>query len=309
MKKLICLLFISLNAYVNLFAQENSFTVLAVQGKIFLQKSRDTSRVELITGSKINPGETITAGSNSYAGLLFSNGSAAEIKKEGVYNFEQLKKSIKTGLKSSNRKFAEYMVGQLTKNVKDSYDMKLTGAVVRKRAEFIEIGIPYLNAVIDSNLVFKWYPYSKSSVYIFKIINSHDVTLFMKSTADTSLNCDINSLHLNRDENYKWVVFDYKNPAISSDSNYIILPPPSDVKALKDSVEQMNSVFTDDSSAVTRIIYASFYRNNNLNIEALNSYKKAVELAPDVDIYKKMYADFLIRMKLHRMLDYTGVGR
>ncbi|MGD1007906.1 MAG: hypothetical protein ABR980_11830 [Ignavibacteriaceae bacterium] len=292
----------------NLFAQENYFTVLAAQGKISLLKNGKSNWIDIKTGDKINPGEKLKVGNNEYAGLVYSSGISIELKKEGVYDFDRLKNSIKNNYKSSNRKFTEYVINELTKKAKDSEDMKSMGAVVRKRTNYIEIGIPSPSLVIDSNIVFKWYPYSTSSNYIFKLLNNNDVTLFMKELTDTTLDCPIDLFHLNKGKNYKWIVFVYNNSGISSDTNYIMIPAAGKLEAIRDSINELNSIFGKDTTAITQIIYASFYQNNQLNIEALNAYGKALQLAPDVDVYKKMFANFLLKMKLTRMINYNGTG-
>lgn len=291
-----------------LSAQDNYFTVLAAQGKISLLKSGRTNWIDIKTGDKINPGEKLKVGNNEYAGLVFSSGISIEIKKEGVYDFNQLKNSIKNNYKSSNKKFTEYVINELTAKAKDSEEMKSIGAVVRKRANFIETGIPSRSLVIDSNIVFKWYPHTTSSNYIFKLLNNRDVTLYMKVLTDTAFDCPVSLIHLNSGTNYKWIVFDYDHSGVSSDTNYIMVPSSGKLKAIRDSINELNSIFGKDTTAITQIIYASFYRDNQLNIEALNAYIKALQLAPDVDVYKKMFAIFLLKMKLTRMIYYYGIG-
>jgi hypothetical protein len=292
----------------HLYAQENCFTVLAVQGENSIQKKGGADWAEINTGNKINPGESVKVGINSYIGLLFSNGSSLEIKKGGEYKFEQLKQSIKLNNKSSSRKFTEYVINEFTKKTKESKEMKLTGAVVRERVHYIEIGIPFSSSVIDSSIIFKWYPYGTGSNYIFKLINNHDVTLFMKELTDTTLDCPLNLLHLNKDEYYKWIVFDYNKPEISSDTNYIMIPSPYKLETMRDSINQLKLISGDDSTAINQIIYASFYQNNQLNIDALSAFKKALQLAPYVDVYKKMFTGFLLKMKLYRMIPNNGLG-
>ncbi len=299
------LLFFFINLQTNYsLAQENYFTVLAAQGKILSLINSKSNWNEIKTGSKIYPNEKIKTGNSSYIGLVHSNGNSIEIKNEGVYEFDQLKNLIRNNSKSSNVRFVEFIVDKITKKAEDLKNIKYMGAVVRAKANYITTGIPHTSLIIDSNIVFKWYPYSSSSNYIFKLINNNNVTLFMKELSDTTIDCTINLLHLNKDENYKWLVFDYNNSKISSDTNYIMIPAPNKLEAIRDSINELSSTFGKDTTAITQIIYASFYQNNQLNIEALNAYKKAIQLAPNVEIYKKMFTSFLLNMKLNKMIDY-----
>jgi hypothetical protein len=291
-----------------LFAGENYYIVLAAQGDVSLQNIAGNTWVGIKEGNQINPGEKIKVGTNAYIGLVYSNGGSIEIKQEGIYDFNHIKNLTKNNLKSPNRKFAEYVLNQLTKSAKESGEMKSMGAVVRQRANYIETGIPSYSLVIDSNIVFNWYPNSASSSYIFKLVNNNNVTLFMNVLIDTAVDCPISLFHLNQGENYKWMVSDYNDPKISSDTNYIMIPAAGKLEAIKDSINELNSNFGSDTTAVTWIIYALFYQNNQLNLAALNAYRKAVRLAPDVNIYKKMFANFLLNVKLTWMIDYKGIG-
>jgi hypothetical protein len=309
MKLILLFLFFSfiIGVTANVFAQENYFTVLASQGNILLQKS-ETNMVDIKTGSKINPGEQIKVGKNAYISLVYSNGMSMEIKKDGVYDFDRLKNSINSNYKSPDKKFTGYVISELTKKARESREMKSMGAVVRERANYIETGIPSSSLVIDSNLVFKWFSHGNTIHYIFKLINDSGVTLFMKEITDTTIDCPIYLFHLNKNENYKWIVFDYNNPGTSTDTNYIMIPAPYILEAIRDSINELNANFGNDSTAVSQIIYASFYQDNELNFEALKAYSRALRSAPDVDVYRKMFTAFLLKMKLNRMLDYSTSG-
>ena len=292
----------------NVFAQENYFTVLAAQGDILLQKTGETKMVDIKTGNNINPGEQINVGKNAYISLVYSNGMSIEIKKDGVYDFDRLKNSINNNYKSPDKKFTGYVISELTKKATESREMKSMGAVVRVRTNYIETGIPSSSLVIDSTLVFKWFSHGNTNHYIFKLINSSGVTLFMKEITDTTIDCPIYLFHLNKNENYKWIVFDYSNPGISTDTNFIMIPAPYKLEAIRDSIKELNANFGNDSTAVSQIIYASFYQDNELNFEALKAYARALRSAPDVDIYRKMFTAFLLKTKLYRMVDYSSSG-
>ena len=77
---------------------------------------------------------------------------------------------VKNNYKSTNKKFAEYVINELMKKTEESKDMKSLGAVVRERTNYISVGLPSNTMVIDSNIVFNWYPYSISKHYVFKLL-------------------------------------------------------------------------------------------------------------------------------------------
>lgn len=56
----------------------------------------------------------------------------------------------------------------------------------------------------------------------------------------------------------------------------------------------------DPKSALTKYIMAGFYEENLLLIDALTAYQEAVALAPDVELYKTEYEEFLKRMEFKK---------
>ncbi len=288
-------------------AQTDYFTVLAHQGEISLIKPNESRYIKIQTGGKIFPGEGLKISYKSYVALTYSLGSSIEINKAGIYNFNRIKNSIKKNYKSVNVKFFNYVIDQVKKQEEETDKMKSFGAVVRERKNYIAPGIPYSTVVLDSIIEFKWYPNPNSKNYIFKLLNDNNVTLFMKELSDTSVTCKLKIFHLHQNEVYRWMVFDYDNSTISSDTNFIMLLPSYRDNAIKDSIKELDGLLGEENTAIKNLIFACFYRNNGLNLKALEAYKKAVRLAPEVNAYKKIFASFLIKIKLNRMIDYNDI--
>ena len=62
---------------------------------------------------------------------------------------------------------------------------------------------------------------------------------------------------------------------------------------LYQNIENMKKELDPRSSALDNIILASFYSDHNIQQNAIECYEKAIQLAPDSDDYKKLYAMFL----------------
>ena len=67
-----------------------------------------------------------------------------------------------------------------------------------------------------------------------------------------------------------------------------------DAKAIKDNLDILKAEVSDDSP-LNKLIYASFYEENNLLLDALTKYEEAIELSPEVEDFKTLYDDFLIK--------------
>jgi cytochrome c-type biogenesis protein CcmH/NrfG len=50
-----------------------------------------------------------------------------------------------------------------------------------------------------------------------------------------------------------------------------------------------------EKTALSQLILAGFYEENNLLIDAISAYKEAIKLAPDVPSFQESYDEFLLR--------------
>jgi hypothetical protein len=303
MKKIVIILLVLITTFPNykLYAQTDLFTILAVQGKVAISKNKPDVWKNLKIGDKFSSEYKIKIGKNSYAGMIYANGKSVELHQQGIFNCSELKSSALGSPASSNKKFVEFVLKELTKNIENSREMKVTGAVVRERINEIVVGIPSNTSIIDANMNFKWFPYTGTNDYNFKIIDEENKTIYMKKLQDTSITIDLNLFCFPGNPGFRWIVSDYDNSKISSDTNYIIKFTQSQAEAIKDSVALINETIGNEESSINQTILAEFYQRNNLNIDALEAYKKAVKLSPGVKIYPNLFKEFLNKVGLIRI--------
>jgi hypothetical protein len=55
---------------------------------------------------------------------------------------------------------------------------------------------------------------------------------------------------------------------------------------------------TQENTAINKLILAGFYEQNSLLIDAATAFQEAIKLAPDVQSYKDLYNEFLVRNNL-----------
>ncbi|MCL5029191.1 MAG: hypothetical protein M1480_09245 [Bacteroidetes bacterium] len=294
-------LLVTFAACSEILAQENNFKVLAIKGEILIDSDNTNLWHNLTLGSEITGSEKIKLNNNSYLGLAFSPGGTLELKRPGEYNYSQLMYFINLDHRSVNRKFSDFVFNELTKKIGLIKEMKSAGAVIRLRPNGIPVAVPFSSYTIDSVINFKWHPVSNSSNYIFKLINCSNRTIFMKELSDTSLSVNLNSLYLASDSAYRWYVYDFRNPSISSDTNCIIKYSQNKIESIKDSLIELNKTLGSEPSALNQVIYSEFYQRNQLNIDALQALENATALEPSVDVYDSMLNDFLINMRIIKM--------
>lgn len=293
----------------HVFAQVNYFTVLATRGNIYCLNDTASKPVQVKIGERILEGDTINLRDSSYVGLANNTGQTLEIERAGSYSFARLMTIIDSNYESSGKRFVTYVLEGVIKKAENIAQMKSLGAVVRKQENEISIGVPFKTLIIDSSITFKWFGNQDSDGYIFKLFNSSGVTLFMQKLDDTTITFPLNQFHLDRDEYYKWMVSDYKHPDISSDTNFIMIPSPYELESIKDTIKELKTTFEDTTSALGYFVSALFYQRNQLNLKALDAYRKAIHYAPLVNIYKKSFSEFLINMRLYNMVESDSTGR
>ena len=105
-------------------------------------------------------------------------------------------------------------------------------------------------------------------------------------------------LKLDKDTYYFWSVKPKGKDKQKSDDACFLILSDDKVKAIKDTVEIIKKEFEDENTASAKIILAAYFEQNHIVDEALKAYKEAVALAPDVDIYDKLYKRFLTRTNI-----------
>jgi len=275
--------------------------VLAVGGNALSSKGGGTWK-HLNAGEQLSNEFKIKIDKNSYAGIIGPNGRSIELTKPGTYESKFLKSLIAGGNPSSSKKFVNFVFSEITKKMESASQMKVTGAVVRERINDIPVGVPSPTYILDSVTVFSWYPVEGTGYYTFKLLNNENKTVYLKRVQDTTISLNLYSLQLNEDS-FKWVVINYDKPEQMSDTNLIYMLPASNADVIRDSVENLNDVIGSNPTAINQIILAAFYERNNININAMEAYKRAVKLAPKVKAYRARYNEYLKSKGIDRMIE------
>jgi tetratricopeptide (TPR) repeat protein len=282
------------------FSQNELFTVLAAGGKILLKKVNTQEWKNITTGQKIFLGDSIKISSNAYIGLAHKSLNTLELNKAGLYFADSLAEQLDTSQKSVSKKLVAFIIDEMADKKKGSNEMRTLGAVVRLSKNKIDVNLPTHACLFDTTFKFTWYPSTKTSNYVFQLLNPSFKTIYMKEISDTSLSLDLQSLNLQSTETYNWLVFDPENKEVLSDTiKFNVLS-----KARKESI--VNDVYllslerNDEKNILDHLILASYYKNNKLYLEALKEYKSILKIKPDVDEFWESYLQFLIDIGLKR---------
>lgn len=286
------------------YAQTEVFKVLASRGKNTLV---DGSSV--FAGKKLLATDVIKISENSYLGLIHNSGRTLELKTPGSYRISDLSSQVLAKSSSVTKKYSDYVVSELTKSdggdIHANYqkNMKVTGSVERAiSTASIAVCLPKTSSIIESMNTVVWYKNPKATSYTVEILDFFDDVILSKETTDTTFTFDLNSIKLPKDntlmvkvkangglESTAYVLknlVESKNPDIFADRN------------------ALNKEYTEET-ALSYLMKASFFAQNNLFVDAKKSFESAVRLEPEVQEYKEAYKNFLAKNNLYDFYPYS----
>ena len=281
-----------------IYAQDELFKVLASSGSNKVQAQGAADWKPLYFGKKLMKGDKIQIGDKSYIGLVFKNGKSIEIKKAGIYEVSKLSSEVSKQNASLNTKYTDFLAGEMSKAGGDDMArnrykyMAVTGSVLRGDGE-IPIFIDSAKAanVLGKEVLIKWEAEEKTKTYVVKLINLFGEEISSRETTETSIVLNIDSKN---EKIYLVTIASKENPNAKNDLK--ITFPTNAIELNKQLVELKAQM--PEETALNKVILASFYEDNKLYPEAMQTYESAIKLEPEVEDYKIAYNQFLERAKI-----------
>ncbi|MBY0426217.1 MAG: hypothetical protein K2Q22_11315 [Cytophagales bacterium] len=294
----LAVLFAALNGQ----AQE-TFKVLASRGTNSFLVNGASSK--LVTGTKLNNGATVTVGENSYVGLVHKSGKSVELKKAGTFAINDLEKQVTASSSSASKKYADFVMNELSKGGTKDYhsNMSVTGSVERgSDDELLKAVCPNSTDILNQTFKLSWLPVEGAKSYVLSISNMFEEEILKMETIDNIAVIDLSRINLNGQKAIIWSVSVKEKPEIKSGNHALKFLEPNKQVELKTSLTEIKKELGDES-ALNKIILAGFYEKNNLYVDAIDSYKEAIKLEPDVQEYKDAYNSFLARVGLSNCIE------
>jgi len=291
---LICLVVYTVTAS----AQSYLFKVLASQGNNQYKSSSDTRWQPVKTGTTLKNGDELIVEKDAYLGLVHNSGKTLELRKGETVNVNELANNIQVE-SSVVSKYADFVLNKFNETSEMQDRLEVTGAVTRGESEkAIKIMMPLYVEALRKDAIIKWTaPQEGLLTYVVTLRNIFDEVIQTIETSKTELTVDLSKKEL---ANQRLIVVNVSvkgmDDIISED--YGIKPPSQDkIRKVNQDLQEMNKVL-DDETSLNQVMKAAYYEENNLLIDALTSYEKAVELSPSVEDYQKLYESFILRNNL-----------
>lgn len=331
-KSLLLTLVLAVVLSANMNAQQR-FKVLAVRGNVTGNSGK------LSVGSRLNAGDKLTIGKGAYVSLAHTNGRTVELKKDGAFKVNDLDKAASKKSGSVSGKFASYVYNELTEVKEPiafsdtrKANMRTTGSVERAAGDEVNVWdsiaahvggpgelqalaflsnhsvssgdqfaviMPRTTRLLTDSVAFLWHRTPKASKYRVVITDRTDKVVFNRETSDTSMIVNLKDAGMADGQLYYWHAEDATNASYASDWFGLYKLNGQDRMSAEETIRGVKGDFDDEDAAINHLILASAYEDQGLVYDAYGCYGKAVEGAPGVQNYKRMYAEFLKRHSLN----------
>ncbi len=299
--KTLSLLLVLFVTSISSFAQDEIFKVLVTKGANKAIVASTNSTVDLIVGKKLYTADKVIIPAGGYLGLAHKSGKTIELKTPGTYEVTQLVAQVNTQNASVSSKYVTYVAGQMTANNEDLAanrykHMAVTGSVERSTDKIKPLA-PSQAVVLDELVILKWNAVKvgkdAAKTYVVTFTNMFDEDILVKETSDTQLVVNLADLNLKTVKNIVWSVKVKEAPAVKSDKFNLQYVP--DEKKATDLHNQFTELKTElkESTALNKVVLASFCAENKLTLNAMEYYEEAIALEPEVDEYKIIYGKYL----------------
>jgi len=289
----IALLFVLISSVT--FAQDYAFKVLANKGANTLKSGADW--VPLKTGATLKNGDELKVVENAYLGLVYNSGKPLELKQPGNYKVADLAAKMKGNTATVLNKYTDFILSSNAEDKKNK--LNATGAVNRDVIQHsIHVVLPdnQLAGIYDHLAVVNL-DTKVAGPYIVTVKNMFDDELNKFEISETSFQIDLNDAKYAKENAVLLEVKSKSDPKAVSKTRLIKKLSPAEQATIKKKLAEAGPDITEQT-ALSKLILARFYEEQNLLIDAITSYEEAIKMAPDVPTFVEEYGYFLTRHSL-----------
>lgn len=282
------------------FGQGYTFRVLANKGQNQVKKAGTSAPVALKTGSTLNSGDELIVGSGSYIGLMHKTGKTLEVREAGTKKVSDLEGKIASNNSSVASRYAQFIASKMNEdNSSYASRMNATGAVSRATGgNAIEVMLPTSVDFLGDNAIISWTAaedVADDATYVVSVMNIFDEVIYEEEVAGNKVALDFSDESMQNESGlYIFSVRLASDEEIKSGNVGIKRVSEDDMAQVVENFNSLKSEVSDDSP-LNKLIYASFFEENGLLLDAMTKYEEAIELSPEVDDFKELYNSFLLK--------------
>ncbi len=268
-----------------------TFKVLTYDGSVSYKNDTTNQWVSVSVGTCLPAHSIIKVDSRSYLGLVHSSGKTYTLQK-GTYEVDRLANKFRSQPRKNAIKYADLLIERSKTNV-------TAKPLARERStqeRALKMLLPSSVDVFSPEVILRWkdkQDIDQNYEVVFK--NMFDEVIMTREAEGTRLKLNFEDSQVAR-ERLLIVSVHKKNQRSLQSSEYGIKQMTDEEAALiKEELEELKLEFEGQEAILNMLILASFYEQNNLLADALTTYERVVELAPDVTAFKTAYDQFVFR--------------
>jgi len=276
------------------FGQGYTFKVLANKGENKVKSGANWEPLK--TGASLKATDELSISDNAYLGLVHSTGKTMELKDPGTHKVSDLAAKVNTNGSSVASKYADFVLSKMSAEGKKNR-LSATGAVHRGSTDAITVYMPSSVSVFNKEAVIRWDSLEGNNTYVVILNNMFGDELLKIETNDPKVEIDLANELIAKENVVLLSVMSKEDESIKSSTHALKKLPDSDAEKIKTSLGELMSE-VEEETALNKYLLAGFYEENDLLVDALTSYEKAIDLAPEVESYREAYVEFLLRNRL-----------
>jgi len=287
------------------FTQDYAFRVLANKG-LNKVKTGGSKWAVLKTGSRLNEGDKLKLSKDSYLGLVHASGQTLELKQAGSYDVKVLSDQLGTTTKSIVSKYADFVISKMAPEEIEKNRKKyasVTGSGERGLYDTdIHLYLPKTLALLNNRAIISWDFKDKNEIFLVIIKNIFGEEILVEEASKTSfiINYENDNIKNGSINNIITIEVSLKsNASVISQEVAIRLINSVDEQEIRSRLTSLKSNLGKPSS-LNNLILAEFYEENGFMLDAITSYEEALLLSPDVEYFREVYDEFLIRNELKK---------
>lgn len=278
-----------------LFAQTYAFKVLVSKGKTEVKNDNNWQSIKV--GSSLKPTDEVKIGENAYLGLIHASGKPLEVREAKTFKVSELVSKMTPGTSVIN-KYTDFILSseQQKKNRLSATGAVHRGPLVPKDVILAFLPESDLSKVYGDQVTIAWSTENVKGPYqvIFSNLMEEDIARI--DATESFVTISLSDEKFKRESQVMVRIIAKDKPG-SGSKNYIIKRIQKDDRTKIDSLMAQLDPSMDRSSGLTQYVLAGFYEENLLLVDALTAYREAYMKAPDVELYKTAYTEFLKRME------------
>ena len=271
-------------------AQDTTFQALAVDGNVQIKKTE--AWLPLNAGQPLRQGDLIKLDKDAYVGMIHHTGHTLELHKNGTYEISQLSQEVGDRKLNVAAKYGSFYVSMLNGNT----PVKVNPLERSATPNGLNVYLPNSVDVFNDEVIIRWKDGTQlNETYEVKLKNMFNEVLDIQEVDGTRTRLNFNNDKIAQE---RLIIVSVNNKDFkdqkSNDYGMKQLTP-EEAEPIARELSELKLEISNQQSALDKLILASFYEQNSLLADALTSYETAIELAPEVEAFRKAYDQFIFR--------------